>query len=367
MPYKAEELSVNWVASNSDLEKAVMSFDSVVGIDSEFKRTNTFYPIPALYQVASNSKVFLIDPRSVEDWSPFVEFLEDDSKLKVFHACQEDLELFSFHMSVAPSNLFDTQLANAFLSESYSLSYANLVEEILGVALQKNETRSDWLRRPLTEAQLEYAVEDVHYLAEMYLSLKSKLEGNQRLNWFLEDNADRTVYKEIEPSEYYRIIKRAWQLDGPSLATLKDLGEWRELKAREKNVPRRRVVWDEHLIEFAKKERLTEDEVRQTLPPLIFEQFGEEIIETHRSKDGKSPPPAVARPLSASQNGLVKKLKEIAQKKAKDLGFSVELLGRKKDLEECVRNFEETRELSVHYLGWRESLVGSEFLRLLDH
>ena len=126
MPYKADEPSVSWISDSADLKAVVRDFDSVVGIDSEFKRTNTFYPIPALYQVASGKDVFLLDPLSIKDWSALVDFLEDEEKLKVFHACQEDLELVASHMGATPRNVFDTQFAYAFLSDSYSLSYANL-------------------------------------------------------------------------------------------------------------------------------------------------------------------------------------------------------------------------------------------------
>ena len=366
MPYKAEERSVNWIESDSELTQAVASFDTVVGIDSEFKRTDTFYPIPALYQVASQEEIFLIDPLTIQDWSPFVKFLEDNSKLKVFHACQEDLELFASHMSVAPINVFDTQFAYAFLSEAYSLSYANLVEQILEISLQKNETRSDWLQRPLTSAQVEYAVEDVLYLIDIYRSLETRLKESERLDWFIEDNEARTVYKEIEPSIYYRNMKRAWQLEGASLAILKDLGEWRERKARSNNVPRRRVIWDEHLLDFAKKNILTEKEIREALPRSIVDEYGSEILEAHQKGAAAEPPEIVARPLSGPQNRIVKQLREIALAKSKELGFSVELLGKKRDLEELVRNFEETRELSEYYIGWREELLASEFLTILS-
>ena len=116
MPYKADEPSVSWISDSTDLKAAVRDFESVVGIDSEFKRTNTFYPIPALYQVASGQDVFLLDPLLIKDWSALVEFLEDENKLKVFHACQEDLELVASHMGAVPRNVFDTQFAYAFLS-----------------------------------------------------------------------------------------------------------------------------------------------------------------------------------------------------------------------------------------------------------
>ena len=366
MPYKADEPSVSWISDSADLKAAVRDFDSVVGIDSEFKRTNTFYPIPALYQVASGKDVFLLDPLLIKDWSALVDFLEDEKKLKVFHACQEDLELVASHMGATPRNVFDTQFAYAFLSDSYSLSYANLAEEMLQVGIKKNETRSDWLQRPLTAAQIEYAVEDVVYLFALYERLETKLEELNRIDWFHEDSNERALYREVEPSEYYRTMKRAWQVEGLSLAILKALSEWREVKARSDNVPRRRIVWDEHLIEFAKKGSLTIQDVRSLLPPAVFSQYGDEILDSYNKGKDSDVPEAVDRPLSSAQNRLVKEMREVAQRIAKELCLSVELLGRKRDLEECVRFFERAGRLSSFYEGWRLELIASEFLKILD-
>ena len=366
MPYKADEPSVSWISDSTDLKAAVRDFESVVGIDSEFKRTNTFYPIPALYQVASGKDVFLLDPLSIKDWSALVEFLEDEKKLKVFHACQEDLELVASHMGATPCNVFDTQFAYAFLSDSYSLSYANLAEEMLQVGIKKNETRSDWLQRPLTEAQVEYAVEDVVHLFALYQRLEAKLQERNRIDWFLEDIKERTSYREVEPPQYYRTMKRSWQVEGSSLAILKELSEWREVKARSDNVPRRRVVWDEHLIEFAKKTSLTIQDVRSLLPSAVFNQYGEEILDSYKKGRGLDIPESVDRPLSSAQNRLVKEMREIATRLAKEQEFSVELLGRKRDLEECVRFFEKTGRLSNFYEGWRSELIASDFLKILE-
>ena len=366
MPYKADEPSVSWISDSIDLKAAVRDFESVVGIDSEFKRTNTFYPIPALYQVASGNEVFLLDPLFIEDLSALVEFLEDEKKLKVLHACQEDLELFASHMSATPQNVFDTQFADAFLSDSYSLSYANLAEEILRVGVKKNETRSDWLQRPLTAAQIEYAVDDVIHLVELFRRLELQLQQQNRISWFREDISKRASHREIEPAEYYKNIKRAWQLDGSSLAILKELGAWREIKARKDNLPRRRVVWDEHLIEFAKTGVLTMQSVRSLLPPEVSNQYGVEILARHKEGRTGNPPENVDRPLSTAQKRLVKEMKDIAQRLAQERGFSFELLGRKRDLEECVRFFGKFGRLSDFYAGWRSELIASDFLKILN-
>ncbi|MCZ6854012.1 MAG: ribonuclease D, partial [Gammaproteobacteria bacterium] len=184
MPYKGDALSVEWVASNASLSRVIDGWDSRIGIDTEFLRTNTFYPIPGLYQVISGDRIFLIDPLKISEWQPLVEILEDPAIVKIMHACSEDLELISHHLQAIPTSVFDTQLANAFQSQDFSTSYANLVSQQLDVELGKHETRSNWLQRPLSEDQIRYAGEDVYYLPALYESLSSNLQALGRMEWF---------------------------------------------------------------------------------------------------------------------------------------------------------------------------------------
>ena len=128
MPYREEDISIYWIDSDEELARAVVSWSPVIALDTEFIRTNTFYPIPGLYQVASGANVFLLDPLTIENWEPFKRYLVDTDTRIIMHACLEDLELIYAHLQTVPSNVFDTQLANAYVSEDYSLSYARLVE-----------------------------------------------------------------------------------------------------------------------------------------------------------------------------------------------------------------------------------------------
>ena len=161
MPYKGDAISTEWVSTNEALEASVREWDPAIGLDTEFIRSDTFFPVAGLYQVASGDRVFLLDPLGIDDWSPFVRFLRDPANTVVMHACQEDLELLHHHMDASIANLFDTQFANAYLCDAFSLSYAALVQRLLDVELDKHETRSNWLRRPLSDDQIRYAVEDV--------------------------------------------------------------------------------------------------------------------------------------------------------------------------------------------------------------
>ena len=161
-------ISVDWIDDDEGLARLVASFDSEIGVDTEFVSTNTFYAKIGLVQVLSNSRVFLIDPQKVKNWVPFVDALVSEDLTKIMHASQEDLEIFRDMFGVVPKNIFDCQLANAFLDGHFSIGYQALVEQEMDIILNKNETRSNWLRRPLSDSQLKYAALDVEYLIHLY-------------------------------------------------------------------------------------------------------------------------------------------------------------------------------------------------------
>ncbi len=354
--------SVSWIDSDEALAACARDWGRCLTIDTEFMRTNTYYPIPGLYQVGSGNEIYLLDPLAITDWQPFVAALEDPHVVKVMHACQEDNELIFHHLGVRCVNLFDTQFAHAFVSDAYSLSYSNLVEQRLGVALDKHETRSDWLARPLSDRQIEYAVEDVLYLEALYEQLINELQAQGKEAWFMADMAEKATYQPVDPAQYYHNIKKAWHLSPSELARLAELCAWREVTARRENIPRKRVVWDEHLYAFACSEVLDASEISEILPRGVAHRYTKQLLEVVQGGSETTVP--VARPLTSKQNALVKQLRECGLKTAEARKIAPELVCRKRDLEACVRHFTATSELPTQYLGWRESLVGAEFLSL---
>ena len=137
--------------------------EKFLAIDTEFIRTNTFYPKLGLLQIADTNNCYLIDPLCISEWSPFAQLLNLDIEFCI-HSCSEDLNLLHTSISMMPREIFDSQLAAAFLGLGYSLSYQGLVKLLLGEEIPKDETRADWLKRPLTDTQLQYAANDVSYL-----------------------------------------------------------------------------------------------------------------------------------------------------------------------------------------------------------
>ena len=355
-----------WIASDAQLRDAVASWPAVIGLDTEFLRTSTYYPKPGLYQVAAGDQVYLIDPLAIESWQPLVDYLVSERTVKVMHACLEDLELLHHHLGISPRNVFDTQFANAFASENFSLSYAALVERVLGVSLPKHETRSNWLQRPLSDDQIRYAVEDVIYLAPLYEHLQEKLQADARYAWFVQEMSLRGAYVPPEPLQYYRGVKKAWQLGAEQLAVLQMLCAWRENTARSEDVPRNRVVWDDHLYAFSRIRELELEHVHTNLPRGIARRYAEALLEAHNVGRRSAHPEPLPRPLTTAQGKLVKQLREIAGNVADQLGVAPELLSRRRDIEACVRHFSSTQQLSDHYLGWREGLVAERFLEVLQ-
>jgi len=365
-PSGVAAISPNWVTSNDALAAAAGRWGSVIGLDTEFQRTSTYYPLPGLYQVASNGEVYLIDPLAVDNWAPMVDVLEDERRTLVMHACGEDLELMAHHLGARPEGLFDTQLANAFLSTDFALSYSNLVARHLDVALGKPQTRSDWRHRPLSEAQVRYACEDVIHLHELHSRLLDDLERLDRRAWFEQTMRDQGCYVPQDPNRYYLGLRKAWRFRDEQLAALRRLTAWRERTAMAENVPRNRVVRDEHLLLFAERRTLDERLVREVLPKPVARRYGAALVDEHQAGHQGGSPERPEPPLTQREGEVSKLLRDAARAEAERLQMSQELLARRRDVERCIRHFVTTGELSPEYSGWREPLVGGSFRRILS-
>lgn len=339
-----------------------------IGLDTEFIRTRTFYPIPALYQVATTEAIYLLDPLPVEGWAEFSGLLCDPDVVKVMHACSEDLEVFARHLEVAPRGLFDTQVAAGFLGTDFSLSYAALVERYIGATLGKHATRSDWLARPLSPAQLHYAEEDVAHLLALHDALVHGLRETGRLAWFEDENRRRTATSSVEPEDYYRTLRKAWRYGPRQLARLQGLCAWREWRARARDLPRQRVIRDEHLLTLAAQEGDRRTAIFEALPPPVAQRFWRdllEVLETAADRPEMELPEPLEPPLTQRQAERVKRLRQVAHEQAQQLGMAEELLGRRRDVEACFRHFAAHGELDELFLGWRYELVGERFESIL--
>lgn len=366
MRSRDDAVSVEWIDSNAALHDAFASAFDVLAVDTEFVRTNTYFPVPGLYQIFTGDVVYLIDPLTIDAWDPLIRVLEDPQVVKVMHACQEDIEMMYHHLDVTAANVFDTQFAHAFVSTDFSLSYANLVSQLLDVSLDKQETRSDWLQRPLSPEQLDYAVQDVTYLIPLYAQLVDRLQDQGKWDWFNEDMLDRGTYTPVNPAEYYRNLKKAWRFSSHELARLQALCAWRERTAQEENVPRNRVVWDDHLFQFARRNRLNAADVQSALPRAVARRYADQLVELMAQMSGDTTAPPLDQPLNSRQGAMVKAMRVEGLRIAEQRALAPELLCRKRDLEACVRAFLHSGELSELFQSWRATLVGDTYLNILQ-
>ena len=348
------------ISTDSALAAVAAGWGEVVGVDTEFVRERTFFPIPALYQIAGEAGVCLVDACAEQRFDALKTLFAAPRPIKVMHACSEDLEVVDRHLGVAPAGIVDTQLAHAFLNPELSISYAGLVQAHLGRELAKHETRSNWLQRPLSAKQLAYAREDATYLAPIWARLAARLAETGRMAWFEEEMATLLARSTSDPMDYYRGIRGAGRLAPRQLAVLRRLAAWREAEARRRDLPRGRVVKDAQLLALAKADTAAKDWVSRLLPKGAVRRYARDIDQLReRALAEDDPPPPLPGPLSARQGATLKALVEFATARAETLGMAPALLARKRVLREFVR------EDGAASLGWRAEALGEDFPAML--
>lgn len=354
------------IVNDDALTAEVAALGNVVGVDTEFRRIRTFHPVPALYQLAGEDRVTLVDATAPATFAALKALLLDGERTKVMHSCSEDLEVVAHHFDLCPRNVVDTQLAHAFVSSDISASYAALVEHYLGLRIGKLETRSNWLRRPLTAAQLEYARLDVAYLTPIWRAQRDALGAAGRLSWFEEDMARVLTTPATPPERWYRNVKGAWRLKPCQLAVLRSLVAWREREARRRDLPRAWTVRDEALFTMARWPRLQTEDVAKVLPGRLGRRYAPALVEAHqRGLADPHPPVREPRPLGQRGSELAKTLRDIVARHAERLNIAPSLLAGKRDVEAAVRQHRDQGEVPERFHGWRHTVLGDEFQQVL--
>lgn len=354
------------VGEDEPLAAGIAALGSTVGVDTEFMRVRTFHPIPALYQLAADGGVMLVDAQAAATFAPLKALLLDPARRKVMHACSEDLEVIAVHLDLRPVNVFDTQLAHAFLAPEYSVGYVKLVDHYLGRTLSQHETRSDWLARPLSAAQLRYAREDAAFLVPIWERQRDALDRSGRLHWFEEDMRRVLSTLPETPDTWYRTIKGTWRLNRRELAVLRSLARWRELEARRRDVPRAWVAADDRLTSMARRDELRPNDVATVLPRRVAARYGKALVRAHRAGLADPEPPArIPPPLKHAATAAVKEMRSLASETAARLGVAKELVARKRDLEALYRHYRDYRGLPDWFDGWRAEVLGVALEELL--
>ncbi len=341
-----------------------------LALDTEFVRERTYYAQPCLMQIASRSHLICIDLLALPDPQPLFALLEDRAVTKILHAGRQDLELYCqmrARVSI-PSPLVDTQIAAALAGFAEQISYADLVQALLGIKLEKHATRTDWTRRPLSEAQLRYAAEDVCHLGALHEELKTRLAALGRSHWLDEECArlcDPSRYRN-DPQTAYARLRQGHTLPASGQQVLGALAQWRERTAQRRDLPRAWVLSDAVLLELARRRPRSAVELNtiEGLSAGALRRWGTELLEVITAGAAA---PAVAlyaprqRP-SAAQTALCKRLAALIAARAQEQGLRPALVASRADMEAFILDSTD----SLLSTGWRRELLGNELLKLRE-
>lgn len=357
---------------------ARMEAAEVLALDTEFVGENTFYPALELVQLFDgHGTVALIDAQAIGDWKPLARLLAREKTLKLLHSGSQDLSLLARVTGEAPRPLFDTQLAAAMAGLGEQISYANLVREFVGVALEKGETVSNWSQRPLREAQLDYAALDVLHLHQVHRALHQRLVELERLEWFEEEQQARAALatrdeEDVDEDELYRNVKEWSKVPESKLIILQELARWRETTARATNVPRRQLMPDAALVGLARLAPAKGDDLRnqRQLPMGPVMRHRDELIEVVQRaraipKDQWPRKRDSLRPDLPS--GVVEILQAFVRAVAEEQSIAPSLLVTTSDLQTLVTLRHKLESVDLPVLrGWRREMIGEKLIGVLD-
>jgi ribonuclease D len=343
-----------------------------IAVDSEFMRESTYYPKLCLLQLATADGAWAVDPLAPGlDLQPLLEVMADENVLKVFHSAGQDLEIFYHLMGRVPAPLFDTQVAAMALGYGEQVSYQSLIQQTLGVHIDKGARFTDWARRPLSERQIEYAMGDVTYLMQAFPMLLDDLKKRGRGEWL-----DEEMSRLLDPATFSTKPDEAWKrLKAPSrnaqvMGRLKALAAWREIEAQKRDLPRPRMLKDETLVDIVLH------------PPKVQADLGKvrglsERWETNDMGASLMAAIAAATPMAAdeipardrsmalnrTQSLIADLLKLLLKIRCEEAAVAPKLVARSDDLEALVGG---AREGLALLNGWRFEVFGRDALALVE-
>ncbi len=370
-----EKHSFQWITETSRLSELCnqWSQQATLFIDTEFHRETTFYPQLALLQIYDGSEAYLIEPDAADNNAQFLALLTSDSTRKVFHSPSEDCEVLYRRYNKRIAGLFDTQIAAAIAGLGGQLSYAQLVEHACQKQLEKGLSRTDWLQRPLAENQLQYAVDDVVYLAQAYQWLLQRLSP-EKLGWVLEDSEQlaRRVDSLDEFEFAYLDVKNGWQLNEKQLSSLYYLTQWREIRARELNVPKSFIANNDVMFELAKQGLNASGRLPniQRWHPVAKRKYGASITQIlEHAESGELVFKELIKPLSPAFWHKITREMQLARDEvtliSEKYSIDVDVLCSKKLMRGYVKwILNKAPEPPRGWTQWRESLLGDPIRRI---
>lgn len=341
-----------------------------VTVDTEFVREKTYWPILCLIQIATREEAVAIDPLAKGiDLGPVYDLMRNTSVLKVFHSASQDMQIMFNASGGMVEPVFDTQIAAMVSGYGDQPAYATLVQRIVGETIDKRSQMTDWARRPLTDNQVDYAIGDVTYLIDVYDKLNEQLEDAGRTTWAHEEMGhlrDKDLY-DVDPRELWRKV-RLRRPTRRALAVLREITEWREVSAQNRDIPKGWICRDEALAEIALNTPETPaalERVRGVNERFANGRDGRALLEAVQIgldvPDDECPDPEKGRPPLRGHETLVALLQALLKLRSDENGVAAQLIANRKELDRVATEDEpDVRTLS----GWRREIYGNDALAL---
>ena len=360
------------VEQQSDLDKVcqIVAQHQQIAVDTEFVRTNTYAPHLGLLQLTAGDLTVCVDPLADVDMQEIWQLLFDPGRNSILHSAKQDMEVMWFGEGDVIHNLIDTQVCAALLGYPAQIGYAGLLAELLDIEIAKSQTRTDWSRRPLTAAQLEYAAEDVIHLPEMLRLLEERLREQGRYEWAVEDSSamcDIGLYKP-QPTDAWQRIKSVPFLPPAQQARARALATWREKRAVDSNKPRQWIIGDKALLELVTENPASEQAVQglRELPGGLARSQGRKLLNVLGAANdafAKGDIQIDQQEIDIDrEKALSKPMGKLVRATAEKLGIAAEVLASKRDINAIIRGTNNARALQ----GWRRDIVGEELLTLAN-
>jgi ribonuclease D len=362
---------MNLITTTADLAAACerMSRHTFVTVDTEFLRETTYYPLLCVAQIATADEAAVIDALAPDlSLAPFFELMANERVLKVFHAARQDIEIVWHQARLIPRPIFDTQVAAMVLGYGDSISYDQLVQRITGDVIDKSNRFTDWSRRPLSAAQVNYAVSDVTHLRKVFQSLSDDLEKRGRSEWVGEEMEVLT-----SPDTYRSDPETAWERlktrvrKPKELSVLMEVAAWREREAQSRDIPRGRVLKDEAIGDIATHAPTSMEKLASLRSlPRGFERskWGSEIIEAVKRGLARDPAhlPKLERPRQGvNGSATVELLKVLLRMVSEQHGVAAKVIATVEDLERIALD-DRADVPALH--GWRREMFGEQAISL---
>jgi ribonuclease D len=356
----------NWIDRSDELPALARSLESQewIGVDTEFLRERTFFPKLCLLQLCAGDTIWCVDTLRVGSLEPLMTALTLGSTRKLLHAARQDLEAVYLTSKGILSPVFDTQIAAGCIGLKPQIGYAELVKTLLDVVLPKGQTRTDWSKRPLTPEQLQYAADDVRYLADVAAALSDKLAKLNRMQWVIEDCRALAHPELYEPdlSKSWQRLRGIAQLPPETRARAKAIANWRERLARDRDLPRAWILDDAALFAIAHAAPKTQVALDAVKP--LNERFAASLLEALSSAAQGEPmdlqPAAGLRP-TAEQKALIEQLNKTVDVRAKELQVSAEILAPRGEIKAIALGERD----SPAFQGWRAGEIGEQLREVL--